>query len=420
MRAAHAPLPSDLSPPAPIPGGSAAGRRISLLLTTDAWGGAAIHTVSLANTLARRGHRPVIVELTSPVILQRPEVVASGVEVQWAELGLTPKTLRRLGARRWYRYLRTLDTAIGVLAKGWPEIGSSALDLACLLAFRGRFVTIEHSTPRPRAARTSRRHLGGLVPGLGLWWHAAGLPLYTRSLCPRRIVTVSRAIADDLIDRYRFPSSKVVPIPNGVDGARFAPDPAARTRSRAAWKVPDDAVVFGSVGRLKIRDKGIDVAIESFARLCEANPDRPLWCVLVGAGADEPRLNAQAQQSGWGHRIRFPGPTDKPWEAYCGMDVFLMPSRFEGIGLSLLEAMACGCSPVVMAVGGIKEVVSDAGLGWAAPAGDRDAFVRGMQAALDAGPAGRSAVGARARAHILGGFRADDQYRKLADLIEQA
>jgi glycosyltransferase involved in cell wall biosynthesis len=360
----------------------------------------------------------VIVELTAPIIAKRGASVEAGVELRWADLGLTPKQLGQLGAGPWYRFLRTLGADVGVLAKAWPEVGSPGLDLACRVAFRGRFLTIEHCTPSPRASKISRRHLG-FVPGLGLWWYAQGLPLYLRSLFPRRIVTVSRAIADELIQHYGFPTAKVVPIPNGVDGERFAPDPAARARTRATWNVPADAVVFGSVGRLKIRDKGIDVAIEAFARLCAANPDRPLWCVLVGSGSDEATLKAQARDSGWGHRILFPGVTDRPWEAYCGLDVFLMPSRFEGIGLSLLEAMACGCCPVVMGVGGIKEVVSDATLGWLAPPADHEAFVRGMQAALDAGPDGRAAMGARTRAHVLGRFRAEDQYGKLAEVIEQ-
>jgi len=362
----------------------------------------------------------VIVYLTSPPVgTEAHAVVEGGVAVRWANLGLSAEQLGQRGLRSWYRFLRTLGTDVAVLAKGWPEVGSPWLDLACRLAFRGRFLTIEHSTPPRRSAKTSRRHFGGLVPGLGLWWYAAGLRVYTRSLFPRRIVTVSRALADELVQHYRFPASKVVPVPNGVDGERFAPDPEARARVRAAWKVPADAILFGNVGRLRILDKGVDVAIEAFARLCAANPDRPLWCVLVGSGGDEAALKAQARDSGWGHRILFPGATDRPWEAHCGLDVFLMPSRFEGIGLSLLEAMACGCCPVAMGVGGIKDVVTDGALGWAVPPGDREAFLRCMQAALDVGPEGRAAIGARARAHVLARFRAKDQYGKLADVIER-
>jgi glycosyltransferase involved in cell wall biosynthesis len=101
------------------------------------------------------------------------------------------------------------------------------------------------------------------------------------------------------------------------------------------------------------------------------------------------------------------------------MDVFLMPSRVEGIGLALLEAMACECCPVVTAVGGIKEVVTDATVGWAAAPNDPEGFLRGMQCVLDLGPEGRHVIGARARQRVLQHFRASEQYAKLADLIDR-
>jgi len=221
------------------------------------------------------------------------------------------------------------------------------------------------------------------------------------------------------VEEYAFPAWKVVKIHNGIDPTRFTRDPAAGQAARAAWGVPPDAVVYGSVGRLSNFHKGQDIAIELFERLSAANPDRELWCVLVGDGPDRAALEEQARATACADRIVLPGPTERPWEACSAIDVFLMPSRFEGLGLALLEAMACGCYPVAMGTGGITEVVADPSVGWLAPAGDRESFLLGMQTALDLGADGRAAVGARARQFVLASFQADAQYGKLADLVEE-
>lgn len=391
-------------------------RRVCILTSSDTWGGAELHTLALTEALAARGHDCIIVELNQPVISARRTLVAPGVNVRAVQLGSVPGQSSFVGT---YRFLRQIGADVGVLAKSWSGVGSLSLELACRLALRGRFLTIEHGMPPPRRRKTTSKHLGGRVPGLGLYWYSAGLKVYVRSIFPKRIVTVSRAVMEDLVNGYWFPSRKMVPIPNGIDPDRFVPDAETRTRTRAAWGVPDDAVVFGSMGRLSIPDKAIDVSIDLFARLCEEWPERSLRYVLVGDGRHEARLRAQAAATGWGSRILFAGPTDRPRETLCGMDVLLLPSRHEGIGFVLLEAMACGCCPVAMGVGGVRDVLTDPALGWLIPPGDRESFLRAMKAALALGPDGRAAMGRTARAHIVRNFRSAEQYGKLVDVIER-
>jgi len=390
-------------------------RRFAFVLAGDVFGGAEIHTLTLVSTLRARGHDCVVVELNEPVIATGRPDLAAGVELHYVRLGWDPA---RHGLARVYQFLRSLRADVGVFPKGTTDMGSTKFDLVCNLAFRGRFLTIEHLPPTARPPLVRGRHFGGLVPGLGLWWYARVLQVYRRSLFPRRIIAISGAIARGLVDDYGFPAWKVVKIHNGIDPDRFTRDPSAGRAVRAAWGVPTDAVVYGAVGRLSNIHKGHDIAIELFERLCAANPDRKLWCALVGAGPDEVVLKEQARASACADRIVFPGPTERPWEACSAMDVFLMPSRFEGLGLALLEAMSCGCYPVAMGVGGITEVVADPSVGWLAPADDRESFLLGMQTALDLGAEGRAAVGAEARQFVRDHFRADAQYGKLADLIE--
>jgi glycosyltransferase involved in cell wall biosynthesis len=391
-------------------------KRIGFVLASDIWGGAEIHTLALTARLAARGHQCVIAELDQPVVAEHLPMVAEGVGVRALPIS---GSITRPRLRSAYRQLRSLGVDVGVFVKGWTMVGTVGFDLACRLAFRGHFLTIEHLTPPPRGTLRRGRHLGGLLPGLGLYWYRQGFAIRTRSWFPSRIATVSQAIATELIEHYGFPRRKVVPIPNGIDGSRFVPDPVARSATRALWGVPEEAVVLGAIGRFQNEHKGHHIAIDLFARLCDAHPEQPLYLILAGNGPDEASLKSQAGATRWKDRIRFPGWSERPWEACAGMDVFLMPSQREGIGLALMEAMACGCCPVVMAVGGIKEVVTDPSVGWSAGLNDRERFYQGMQHFLEIGAAGRAAVGARAREHILRNFRADEQYGKLADLVER-
>ena len=95
-------------------------QRIAILHTANGWGGAAIHTIALANVLLARGQRPMIVELTAPVIRDRGTGLEAGVELRWADLDVTPKRLRELGFGTWYRLFRRLGADVGVLSKAWP------------------------------------------------------------------------------------------------------------------------------------------------------------------------------------------------------------------------------------------------------------------------------------------------------------
>lgn len=409
--------------PAAIPGVDASkrraespSRRICILTLSDAWGGAELHTLGLTEALAARGHDCIILELNQPVITARRDRVAPGVDVRTVQLGSVPGR-----ASFWptVRSLRTIGPDVVVFSKSWSKVGSLSLELACRLASGGRFITIEHGMPPPRRAKARGWHFGGIVPGLGLSWYATGLELYVRSIFPKRIVTVSRGVADDLVDGYRFPARKMIPIPNGIDPERFLPDPEARARMRAAWGIPEDAFVFGSMGRLSIPDKALDVSIDLFTRFSDEMPDAAAWYVVVGEGRHAEKLKALAEAGGRGSRILFTGPTDRPWEVLCGMDVLLLPSRQEGIGLVLLEAMACGCCAVAMGVGGVRDVLTDPGIGWIVPRGDRVNFMRAMKAALALGAEGRAEMGRRARAHIVNNFRSAEQYAKLVDVIER-
>jgi glycosyltransferase involved in cell wall biosynthesis len=386
--------------------------KICFLSGTAAWGGAEVHTVGLASTLAGRGHDVSIVALGHDVfdrVVGRPDV---GFRVRNVPLS---RSVEQLSYGECLGLLNGLGGDVCVLARWGMDVGSLRLDLAARRRFR-RYIAIEHSSGE-MPPRVSRRYCHGLIPGVGLWWYQRLLLWYLRSVVSHLVVCVSDTTRRRLIHDYRVPGRKVLTIHNGIDTQRFQPSAAHRSAARRAWGVPDDALVFGAVGRLS-REKGYEVAIELFARLAGKHPDRPLRLVLVGDGPERALLEQIARSARLGERLVFAGFTDRPWEAYCGLDVFLLPSRDEALPLALLEAMACGCCPIAMGVGGVGEVISDDRLGWLVPPGNAWRFLAAMEAALDMDARSRAVMGQTVRRHVVASFDAQRQYAALADVIE--
>ena len=386
-------------------------------MQTLSWGGCELHTLALARALTERGHTVTLVELGLQVFGQHPVPRELGARVVRIDLGKPPDTVT---FGEWRRAFRALECDVAVFSKGWVFAGNTALDLAARLTFR-RYVTIEHVTPPPRPRKSRKRYLG-VLPGLW-WWRKMlfekGPPVYIRSIGPQHVVGVSRAVTEEL-GGYAFPRRKLRPIPNGIDGDRYRPDVAQRAATRAAWGVPAEALVFGSVARIDFNHKGQDIAVALFARLVAANPERDLRYVLVGDGVDRAAVGRQIEALGLGGRVLLPGHTERPWEAHCALDVFLMPSHFEGIGLALLEAMASEVVPIAFGVGGVRDVIATPALGWLIGPEDRDAMYRAMQSAVDQPAEVRAATGRTCRAHVLAHYQASEQYRKLVALIESS
>jgi glycosyltransferase involved in cell wall biosynthesis len=144
-----------------------------------------------------------------------------------------------------------------------------------------------------------------------------------------------------------------------------------------------------------------------------------LQLVLVGEGSETRRLQQISANLGLQERVRLETFTHSPWLVYPALDVFLMPSRTEGLPLGLLEAMACGCCPIAMGVGGVPDVITSPELGWLVNPEDRAGFYRAMQAAARSNASELSAMGRRARAHIVSHFDERAQYLKFAEQIEE-
>jgi len=155
---------------------------------------------------------------------------------------------------------------------------------------------------------------------------------------------------------------------NGVDTERFAPCRESRALLRCELGLPSESFVVGTVGRLvPIKDQR--TLIHAASKLVDAGVD--IHVVLVGSGPDKEGLRSLAAGRLDG-RVCFVGDSDRVPELLNAIDVFVLPSRGEGMSNTLLEAMACGLPVLATQVGGNPEIVEEERTGWLFRPGDFD------------------------------------------------
>lgn len=164
-------------------------------------------------------------------------------------------------------------------------------------------------------------------------------------------MTVSEKEADDA--RRLGISRLAVAVRNGRDPARYRPDPASRHRIRASLGVADNRVVVIAVSRL-VRSKGYAELVAAIANV----PDVELWVVGERLASDhEEGLDSVFAASGLGERLRRFGYRDDVPDLLAAADIFVLPSYFEALPMSVIEAMLTGLPVVASDIPGPREQV---------------------------------------------------------------
>jgi len=229
-------------------------------------------------------------------------------------------------------------------------------------------------------------------------------------------VAMSRAIRDEFLGAG-VPSQKVALIPHGVDTTRFRPaTPDEREALRARLGLPVGERIIIYTGRL-LRGKGLLNLLAAFREVAAAAPSAHL--VIVGAGEGhlsvEEDLRASALAEGLAGRVTFAGRVDAVEDWLRAADVFAFPSVFEALGISLVEAAACGLPAVASRTGGIVDVVEDGRSGLLVTPGDVAALSVALHRLVTDAPRAREmGRAARETAESLFDERvAVDRYRAL-------
>ena len=196
-------------------------------------------------------------------------------------------------------------------------------------------------------------------------WGRFGRRIGGRCRLADAVVSISQAVTGELREAG-YDMAKVHPIPNGV------PVPDRPWQRRPEWRNAPRAV---SVGRLS-REKGHDVLIRSWPAVRGAFPGARL--TLVGEGPERPALEGIVSRLGLTDSVSLPGPTADPSDALRAADLFVLPSREEGMSVALLEAMALGVPLVATSIPGNRRLIQDCKHGRLAPPDDPAALARSV------------------------------------------
>jgi len=195
------------------------------------------------------------------------------------------------------------------------------------------------------------------------WYYARSL-LYPLA---DRIVFLDEAQAQWAAGR--FLGWKTTGIPNPV-----TPIPATMPTHPMPGRMRRHIIAMGRLDH----QKGFDLLIRAFSRIAPAFPE---WGVIIlGEGSQRVPLERQIAASGLSDRIILPGILSQPFSLLMQCDIFAFPSRYEGQGMALMEAMACGLPAVSSdCPSGPSSIIRNGADGFLVPPGDIDAFAGAME-----------------------------------------
>jgi glycosyltransferase involved in cell wall biosynthesis len=170
----------------------------------------------------------------------------------------------------------------------------------------------------------------------------------------RRMIAISEPLRAEMAAYGWIPPARMGIVRNGIDTALYHPNPEARQRVREGVGASPEAVVAAVLARVT-EDKGQVETIQALARFAGRRPHAELW--IVGEGKLRPRLEALAVEEKVADRVRFLGFRTDVADVLQAVDVVVQASHREGLGNTLLEAMAASRPIVASAVGGILDVV---------------------------------------------------------------
>jgi L-malate glycosyltransferase len=287
------------------------------------------------------------------------EVQRRGEVVQAVVTGSGSELANRLGA-----------DGVPVVPATW-RAGLDPRALAAVIAAARRGAALLHAHDAHAVTLAGLASLLTRVPFVAT--RRVDFPLRRRGLWARatRIIAISEAVAT-VLTNDGIPADRLVVVHSGIDidAVRSTAPFGVRTRLGLA----EDSLLAVTVGAL-VPHKDHATLLHSARRLTERFPT--LHWVIAGDGELLPVLEWLRDQLGLGDRVHFLGRIPEPEGLIAEADVFVMSSREEGLGTSVLDAMACGIPVASTAAGGLGEMLGG-GAGLLVPAANPEALANAV------------------------------------------
>jgi glycosyltransferase involved in cell wall biosynthesis len=334
------------------------------------------------------------------VLFQKEEVVISreNLEIEFLDIPAKKNFLYTC-----FKFVRILVVLTGIIRRekprsilGFMEYSNILSILANRLGGTGcRVVASVHNAPSNRTSEYKKDY----------WEKVIDLLMRVLYNSASAIVVVSRSIGRELVDKYGIREELVHVISNPIDLEKVR----SLARAEADSPFPGGELIL-SAGRLT-KQKGFDDLLPAFSML----GDTGAHVVVLGAGREEQNLKRLASGLGIENRVTFAGYRENPYAYMRRATLFVLASRYEGFGVVLVEAMACGL-PVVStrSYDGIDNIIEDGKTGLLVDVGDRRGLADAIRSLLE-NPARRASMAeaGRRKAEEFSVEKIAGQYRKV-------
>lgn len=361
--------------------------RILQVPTYIVYGGMSMHVLTLAAGLSRHGHEVEVLSMCPGPLqaeFEKARIPLSVVPYLGQRAGRNPLLLAKVVSHV-RRFIRDMEP--DVVHTHGPRAHFFA-GIAAGSAGSSRLVASAHgSYTQFTVGQTGE--LGGLQRQLKKTLYSGIDRLTARRAA--RMIAVSGATRNDLVDGLGIEASKVTVVRNGIEDVVVSE--ASKVAVREEFGFSEDDRIVACVGRVA-HHKGSTVLAEAMKMICQRSPQARF--LVVGEGPMKDELRQMTGRGELAGRAFVTGRRTDAVAIIAAADVLVMPSFSEGLPITLLEAAMSGTAVVATSVGGMPEVVKEGKTGLLCPPGDPESLAAALTELIE-DDAARSRMGTAAR-----------------------